>query len=112
MGIARSIYYDQREKPVDDTAIVGAMFAICDEFEFYGYRRISAALRQQGLKRDKRGWRISKRGINRSSSPLASRFNRTIRSGSLANSGKTFVERVCLVVTDIRGSALSNCHFK
>ena len=25
------------------------MFAICDEFEFYGYRRVGAALRQQGL---------------------------------------------------------------
>ena len=49
MGIARSTYYDSPEKPVDDTAIVEAMFAICDEFEFYGYRRIGAALRQQGL---------------------------------------------------------------
>ncbi|WP_409517206.1 IS3 family transposase [Ensifer sp.] len=25
------------------------MFAICDEFEFYGYRRVGAALRQQDL---------------------------------------------------------------
>jgi putative transposase len=25
------------------------MFAICDAFEFYGYRRVGAALRQQGL---------------------------------------------------------------
>ena len=25
------------------------MFAICDEFEFYGYRRVGAALRQQGI---------------------------------------------------------------
>ncbi|MCK3779413.1 IS3 family transposase [Ensifer sesbaniae] len=25
------------------------MFAICDEFEFYGYGRVGAALRQQGL---------------------------------------------------------------
>lgn len=49
MGIARSTYYDSPEKPVDDTSIVEAMFAICDEFEFYGYRRIGAALRQQGL---------------------------------------------------------------
>jgi hypothetical protein len=49
MGIARSTYYDSPEKPVDDTSIVEAMFAICDEFEFYGYRRVGAALRQQGL---------------------------------------------------------------
>jgi putative transposase len=49
MGIARSTYYDRPEKAVDDTAIVEAMFAISDTFEFYGYRRVGAALRQQGL---------------------------------------------------------------
>ena len=49
MGIARSTYYDRPEKAADDTAIVEAMFAICDEFEFYGYRRVGAALRQQGI---------------------------------------------------------------
>jgi putative transposase len=49
MGIARSTYYDRPEKAADDTAIVETMFAICDEFEFYGYRRVGAALRQQGM---------------------------------------------------------------
>ena len=49
MGIARSTFYDRPTKAADDTAIVEAMFAICDEFEFYGYRRVGAALRQQGL---------------------------------------------------------------
>jgi len=49
MGIARSTYYDRPEHPVDDTAIVEAMFEVCDEFESYGYRRVGAALRQQGL---------------------------------------------------------------
>ncbi|MER9631859.1 MULTISPECIES: IS3 family transposase [unclassified Mesorhizobium] len=49
MGIARSTYYDPLENPADDTAIVEAMFSISDEFEFYGYRRVGAALRQQGL---------------------------------------------------------------
>ena len=37
------------EKAADDTAIVEAMCAICDEFEAYGYRRVGAALRQQGI---------------------------------------------------------------
>ena len=32
MGIARSTHYDRPEKAVDDTAIVEAMFAICDDF--------------------------------------------------------------------------------
>ncbi|AHG50093.1 hypothetical protein RLEG12_00400 (plasmid) [Rhizobium leguminosarum bv. trifolii CB782] len=49
MEIARSTYCDLPERPADDTAIVEAMFAICEEFEFYGYRRVGAALRQQGL---------------------------------------------------------------
>lgn len=49
MGIARSTYYDRPKLQADDTAIVEAMFAVCDEFEFYGYRRVGAALRQQGL---------------------------------------------------------------
>lgn len=34
MGIARSTYYDCPEKRADDTQVVEAMFAICDEFEF------------------------------------------------------------------------------
>jgi len=39
MGIARSTYYDRPERTADDTAIVEAMFAICDAFEAYGYPR-------------------------------------------------------------------------
>ncbi len=51
MGIARSTYYDYPERPADNTAIVEAMFEVCDEFESYGYRRAGAALRQQVLRR-------------------------------------------------------------
>lgn len=49
MGLARSTYYDRPERAADDTAIVETIFAICDEFECYGYRRVGAALRQQGI---------------------------------------------------------------
>jgi putative transposase len=49
MGHSRSTYYDRPERPADDTAIVETMFTICDDFEAYGYRRVGAALRQQGL---------------------------------------------------------------
>jgi putative transposase len=49
MGIARSTCYDRPERAADDTATVEAIFAVCDEFECYGYRRVGAALRQQGL---------------------------------------------------------------
>jgi hypothetical protein len=45
MGIARSTYYDRPQTSVDDTAIVEAMFAVCDDFEAYGYRRVGATLR-------------------------------------------------------------------
>ena len=49
MGISRSSYYDAPVATFDDTAIVEAMSAIRDEFERYGWRRMQAALRQQGL---------------------------------------------------------------
>ena len=49
MGIARSTFYDEPIRAADDTAIVAAMAAICDEFEHYGWRRVQAALRQQGV---------------------------------------------------------------
>jgi putative transposase len=49
MAIARSTYYDVPSAPRDDTAIVEAIAGVCEEFEFYGWRRVQAALRQQGL---------------------------------------------------------------
>jgi putative transposase len=49
MGVSRSAYYDAPVSARDDTAIVEAMAAVCDEFECYGWRRVQAALRQQGL---------------------------------------------------------------
>ncbi len=49
MGIARSTLYDAPRAEVDDTALVEAMATICDEFEAYGWRRVGAALRQQGM---------------------------------------------------------------
>ena len=49
MGLARSTFYDEPAHEADDTAIVEAIAAICEEFEHYGWRRVRAALRQQGL---------------------------------------------------------------
>ena len=49
MGISRSAYYDASVSAPDDTAIVEAISAICDKFEHYGWRRVQAALRQQGV---------------------------------------------------------------
>lgn len=49
MGLARSTFYENPVNSADDTAIVESMAAICDEFEHYGWRRVRAALRQQGL---------------------------------------------------------------
>ena len=48
MGIGRSTYYDEPARSTDDTALVEAMHAIKDEFEAYGWRRMQAALGQQG----------------------------------------------------------------
>ena len=49
MRISRSAYYDGPVAAPHDTALVEAIAAICDEFESYGWRRVQAALRQQGV---------------------------------------------------------------
>ena len=49
MGLPRSTFYDAPAVKADDAEIVERIKAICDEFEAYGYRRVGAALRQQGL---------------------------------------------------------------
>jgi hypothetical protein len=49
MGIARSTYYDAPMQMRGDAALLVAITAICDEFEAYGWRRVRAALRQQGV---------------------------------------------------------------
>ena len=49
MGLARSTCYDAPAMCADDTALIAQITAICNEFEAYGYRRVGAALRHQGL---------------------------------------------------------------
>jgi putative transposase len=49
MGLPRSTYYDAPPVEADDAEIVANMTAICDEFEAYGYRRVGAELRHQGM---------------------------------------------------------------
>jgi len=49
MGLPRSTYYDAPAATADETEIVARIEAICEEFEAYGYRRVGAALRHQGI---------------------------------------------------------------
>ena len=55
MGLPRSTYYDtpagvSSPQPTEaDTEIVARITAICEEFEAYGYRRVGAELRHQGI---------------------------------------------------------------
>ena len=49
MGLSRSTFYDPPPVPVGADDLVVRIGAICDEFECYGYRRVGAALRQQGV---------------------------------------------------------------
>ena len=49
MGLPRSTFYDAPAMSIDETELVARMQAICDEFDAYGYRRVGAALRQQGV---------------------------------------------------------------
>ena len=48
MGLARFTYYDTPATEAD-TEIVARITAICEEFEAYGYRRVGAELRHQGI---------------------------------------------------------------
>jgi transposase InsO family protein len=50
MALARSSFYDVANvDPADDTALVERMHAIQEEFPAYGYRRITAQLRAEGV---------------------------------------------------------------
>jgi putative transposase len=49
MGLSRSTFYDATPAPLDCDGILARISAICDEFECYGYRRVGAALRHQGV---------------------------------------------------------------
>jgi putative transposase len=49
MGIPRSTFYGAPAIVTGDAEIVRKIAGICDEFESYGYRRVGAALRHQGM---------------------------------------------------------------
>ena len=49
MAVARSSFYHASSDRVDDTALVERMHAIQGEFPAYGYRRITAQLRADGV---------------------------------------------------------------
>jgi putative transposase len=49
MGLARSTFYDSAPTTPDADEILAQISMICDEFECYGYRRVGAALRHQGI---------------------------------------------------------------
>jgi putative transposase len=49
MNMPRSTYYEAPASKSGDAEIVAVMVAITDEFELYGYRRVTAELRARGL---------------------------------------------------------------
>jgi putative transposase len=49
MAISRSTFYDAPATATGEVELVTKIAAICDEFESYGYRRVGAALRHQGV---------------------------------------------------------------
>ena len=53
MGISRSTYYYRPKKNIEkkkrDADIADTIEAICYEHPYYGYRRITAALRRKGM---------------------------------------------------------------
>ena len=49
MGLSRSTFYDRPRATLQAGELLTRIGAICDEFECYGYRRVGAALRHQGI---------------------------------------------------------------
>ena len=49
MGLSRSTFYDTAPAALDAGEVLARIELICDEFECYGYRRVGAALRHQGV---------------------------------------------------------------
>jgi putative transposase len=49
MGLARSTFYQEPCGELDETALVERMHAIRGEFPMYGYRRMTAQLRAEGM---------------------------------------------------------------
>jgi len=49
MGLSRSTFYDAPPAAISSSELLIRISAICDEFECYGYRRVGAALRHQGV---------------------------------------------------------------
>ena len=49
MGLPRSTFYDPLPATLDADEVLARISTICDEFECYGYRRVGAALRHQGI---------------------------------------------------------------
>ena len=49
MGLSRSTYYDAPHALDRDAEILARIMAIGEEFEAYGYRRVCAELRHQGV---------------------------------------------------------------
>ena len=50
MGFARSTYYDElKGQPIEEERLMTQIAEICAEFPRYGYRRITAQLREDGI---------------------------------------------------------------
>lgn len=49
MALPHSTFYNAPAKATVDRDILANIAGICDEFESYGYRRVGAALRHQGV---------------------------------------------------------------
>ena len=49
MGLSRPTFYDARPAALNADGLLTRIGAICDELECYGYRRVGAALRHQGV---------------------------------------------------------------
>ena len=85
MNLARSTYYDEPAgQPMGEAKVVEKIGEICAEYPRYGYRRVTAQLRRDGVVvNHKRAMRIMReQGLSVRPAPAVRRHNRQQSRGS------------------------------
>src|SRR5271169_4389993 len=93
---ARSTFYDVPAAHLDDAEIVGRIRMICDEFEAYGYRRVGAELRHQGVVVNRK----KIRRLMREQALQPKRGRRYIATTDSNHDGLIFFDRSCGLTID------------
>ena len=94
MGLTRSTFYDASPATLPDDGILARIGTICNEFECYGYRRIGAALRHQGVV-------VNGKKLRRRFSKTRARFGVMLHERKRRVIGSRFAVRECALASGL-----------